>query len=104
MLNRDQEVTPHSPNFCDRVATATPSGQSSLCDSSSSPSSLLTEAASPALQVSATRKRIIHGKPTARQWVNHFPWMSEAMDLKKQQNFFEIRVIESPSERALAWN
>jgi hypothetical protein len=25
---------------------------------------------------------------------NPFPWMSEAMDLKKEKNFFETRVIE----------
>jgi hypothetical protein len=25
---------------------------------------------------------------------NLFPWMSEAMDLKKKKNFFETRVIE----------
>jgi ribonucleoside-diphosphate reductase beta chain len=25
---------------------------------------------------------------------NPFPWMSEAMDLKKERNFFETRVIE----------
>lgn len=25
---------------------------------------------------------------------NPFPWMSEAMDLKKEKNFFETRLIE----------
>ena len=28
---------------------------------------------------------------------NPFPWMSEAMDLKKEKNFFETRVIEYQS-------
>ena len=35
---------------------------------------------------------------------NPFPWMSEAMDLKKEKNFFETRVIEYQSGGALAWD
>jgi ribonucleoside-diphosphate reductase beta chain len=34
---------------------------------------------------------------------NPFPWMSEAMDLKKEKNFFETRVIEYQNGGALAW-
>ena len=35
---------------------------------------------------------------------NPFPWMSEAMDLKKEKNFFETRVIDYQSGGALAWD
>ncbi|WP_112285580.1 ribonucleotide-diphosphate reductase subunit beta [Prauserella muralis] len=35
---------------------------------------------------------------------NPFPWMSEAMDLKKEKNFFETRVIEYQSGAALDWD
>ena len=35
---------------------------------------------------------------------NPFPWMSEAMDLKKEKNFFETRVIEYHNGGALAWD
>ena len=34
---------------------------------------------------------------------NPFPWMSEAMDLKKEKNFFETRVIEYQSGGGLSW-
>jgi ribonucleoside-diphosphate reductase beta chain len=34
---------------------------------------------------------------------NPFPWMSEAMDLKKEKNFFESRVIEYQNGGALTW-
>ena len=34
---------------------------------------------------------------------NPFPWMSEVMDLKKEKNFFETRVIEYKSGGALEW-
>jgi ribonucleoside-diphosphate reductase beta chain len=34
---------------------------------------------------------------------NPFPWMSEAMDLKKEKNFFETRVIEYQSGGSLSW-
>ena len=34
---------------------------------------------------------------------NPFPWMSEAMDLKKEKNFFETRVIEYQNGGALSW-
>ena len=32
---------------------------------------------------------------------NHFPWMSEIMDLRKEKNFFETRVIEYQTGGAL---
>ena len=35
---------------------------------------------------------------------NPFPWMSEAMDLKKEKNFFETRVIEYQNGGALSWD
>jgi len=34
---------------------------------------------------------------------NPFPWMSEMIDLKKERNFFETRVIEYQSGGALNW-
>jgi len=34
---------------------------------------------------------------------NPFPWMSEVMDLKKEKNFFETRVIEYQSSGGLSW-
>jgi ribonucleoside-diphosphate reductase beta chain len=34
---------------------------------------------------------------------NPFPWMSEAMDLKKEKNFFETRVIEYQNGGSLTW-
>jgi len=34
---------------------------------------------------------------------NPFPWMSEAMDLKKEKNFFETRVIEYQTGSGLKW-
>lgn len=34
---------------------------------------------------------------------NPFPWMSEMMDLKKEKNFFETRVIEYQAGGALSW-
>ena len=34
---------------------------------------------------------------------NPFPWMSEMLDLKKERNFFETRVIEYQTGGALQW-
>ena len=34
---------------------------------------------------------------------NPFPWMSEAMDLKKEKNFFETRVTEYQTGSSLKW-
>jgi ribonucleoside-diphosphate reductase beta chain len=41
----------------------------------------------------------LHGEPG-----NPFPWMSEAMDLKKEKNFFETRVIEYRTGGGLDWD
>ena len=35
--------------------------------------------------------------------VNPFPWMSEAIDLKKEKNFFETRVTEYQTGGTLEW-
>lgn len=35
---------------------------------------------------------------------NPFPWMSEVLDLHKEKNFFETRVIEYQSGGALSWD
>jgi ribonucleoside-diphosphate reductase beta chain len=35
---------------------------------------------------------------------NPFPWMSEMVDLKKERNFFETRVIEYQTGGALSWD
>ncbi|MFD4248853.1 ribonucleotide-diphosphate reductase subunit beta [Amycolatopsis thermoflava] len=35
---------------------------------------------------------------------NPFPWMSEAMDLRKEKNFFETRVTEYQTGGSLAWD
>ncbi len=40
-----------------------------------------------------------YGNPT-----NPFPWMSEIMDLRKEKNFFETRVVEYQAGGALQWN
>ena len=61
-----------------------------------------------------TRKTYIHFIPNRRcaqlglprvfdEVENPFPWMSEAMDLKKEKNFFETRVIEYQNGGALNW-
>ena len=41
--------------------------------------------------------------PLFEQEENPFPWMSEMIDLKKERNFFETRVIEYQSGGALSW-
>jgi ribonucleoside-diphosphate reductase beta chain len=33
-----------------------------------------------------------------------FPWMSELIDLEKEKNFFETRVIEYQTGGALSWD
>ncbi len=42
--------------------------------------------------------------PLHGQVENPFAWMSEVMDLKKEKNFFETRVIEYQNGGALAWD
>ena len=43
-------------------------------------------------------------QPVFAEAENPFPWMSEAMDLKKEKNFFETRVIEYQNGGALSWD
>ena len=42
--------------------------------------------------------------PLFGQAENPFPWMSEAMDLRKEKNFFETRVTEYRSGGSLEWD
>ncbi|NKE60277.1 ribonucleotide-diphosphate reductase subunit beta [Lentzea sp. PSKA42] len=42
-------------------------------------------------------------EPVWEQVENPFPWMSEMMDLKKEKNFFETRVIEYQNGGSLEW-
>ena len=42
--------------------------------------------------------------PQFKSTENPFPWMSEIMDLKKEKNFFETRVIEYQTGGALSWD
>ncbi len=42
--------------------------------------------------------------PMYAQEENPFPWMSEMIDLKKERNFFETRVIEYQTGGALSWD
>ncbi len=42
--------------------------------------------------------------PMFPQEENPFPWMSEMIDLKKERNFFETRVIEYQTGGALSWD
>ncbi|MBL8538842.1 MAG: ribonucleotide-diphosphate reductase subunit beta [Betaproteobacteria bacterium] len=43
-------------------------------------------------------------EPLFRGANNPFPWMSEMIDLKKERNFFETRVIEYQTGGALNWD
>ena len=43
------------------------------------------------------------GLPTQYNVSNPFPWMSEAIDLSKEKNFFETRVTEYKTGGTLAW-
>jgi ribonucleoside-diphosphate reductase beta chain len=42
-------------------------------------------------------------EPVWKPTENPFPWMSEMMDLKKEKNFFETRVIEYQNGGSLEW-
>ena len=53
----------------------------------------------------ANRRLIQIGLPEQFAGVeNPFPWMSEIMDLRKEKNFFETRVIEYQTGGALTWD
>lgn len=57
------------------------------------------------LQFIANRRCAQIGLPEQYPGVeNPFPWMSEIMDLKKEKNFFETRVIEYQAGGALNWD
>lgn len=57
------------------------------------------------LQYIANRRCAQIGLPEQYAGVqNPFPWMSEMMDLKKEKNFFETRVIEYQAGGALKWD
>ena len=57
------------------------------------------------LQFIANRRLTQLGLPEQFKGVtNPFPWMSEIMDLKKEKNFFETRVIEYQTGGALTWD
>ena len=43
-------------------------------------------------------------QPVFPETENPFPWMSEMIDLKKERNFFETRVIEYQTGGALNWD
>ena len=43
------------------------------------------------------------GLPKQYHAKNPFPWMSEAIDLAKEKNFFETRVTEYQSSSTLEW-
>ena len=43
------------------------------------------------------------GLPVQYGSVNPFPWMSEAIDLSKEKNFFETRVTEYQTGGSLQW-
>ena len=57
------------------------------------------------LQFIANRRLAQLGLPEQFPGVqNPFPWMSEIMDLRKEKNFFETRVIEYQTGGALNWD
>ena len=57
------------------------------------------------LQFIANRRLAQLGLPEEFPGVqNPFPWMSEIMDLRKEKNFFETRVIEYQTGGALSWD
>ena len=57
------------------------------------------------LQFIANRRLVQIGLPEQFKNVqNPFPWMSEIMDLRKEKNFFETRVIEYQTGGALTWD
>jgi ribonucleoside-diphosphate reductase beta chain len=56
------------------------------------------------LKFIANRRLVQIGLPEQfREVENPFPWMSEIMDLRKEKNFFETRVIEYQTGGALSW-
>ncbi len=57
------------------------------------------------LRFVANRRAVQIGiDPLFEQEANPFPWMGEIVDLKKESNFFEVRVTEYQSGSALTWD
>lgn len=52
----------------------------------------------------ADRRLVSVGLPPQFNVANPFPWMSEAVDLSKEKNFFETRVTEYQTGGTLDWN
>src|SRR5690554_281290 len=55
------------------------------------------------LYIANRRCQQIGLEPLFAQEENPFPWMAEMIDLKKERNFFETRVIEYQTGGALSW-
>ena len=56
-------------------------------------------------RIAYNHKSVQIGLPEQFQGVeNPFPWMSEIMDLRKEKNFFESRVLEYQTGGSLDWN
>lgn len=55
------------------------------------------------VQFIADRRLEAIGLPRIFNSENPFPWMSEVLDLRKEKNFFETRVIEYQTGGALSW-
>jgi ribonucleoside-diphosphate reductase beta chain len=51
----------------------------------------------------ADRRLATVGLPSQYNVANPFPWMSEAVDLNKEKNFFETRVTEYKTGGQLSW-
>jgi ribonucleoside-diphosphate reductase beta chain len=51
----------------------------------------------------ADRRLARIGLPEQYHSTNPFPWMSEAIDLNKEKNFFETRVTEYSVGGTLEW-
>lgn len=51
----------------------------------------------------ADRRLVRIGLPEQYRSTNPFPWMSEAIDLNKEKNFFETRVTEYSTGGTLEW-
>jgi len=55
------------------------------------------------IQHIADRRLVSIGLPKQFNVINPFPWMSEAVDLSKEKNFFETRVTEYQTGGTLDW-
>jgi len=55
------------------------------------------------IQYIADRRLVCIGLPIQYGSQNPFPWMSEAIDLSKEKNFFETRVTEYSTGGTLEW-